>query len=252
MRYRPIFTTALFLLALIPAPTAVMAQGWEQLGCRDVNFRVDRDVIPVGRRDGRFTAIRLHVSGNDVRVFDLKVVYGNGAPDDISVRAVIRAGSQSGPLDLKGHDRAIDRIQMIYASRPNFRGHARVCVEGRQVARGPGPRPSPSSAWMTLGCRVVNFALDRDVIPVSRRDGRFTAIRLRASGNDVRVLDLKVVYGNGVPDDIPVRAVIRAGSQSGPLDLKGHDRGIDRIQMIYASRPNFRGRAEICVDGRVK
>ncbi|MEA2985887.1 MAG: hypothetical protein QOD94_2141, partial [Alphaproteobacteria bacterium] len=28
------------------------------------------------------------------------------------------------------------------------------------------------------------------------------------------------------------------------------DRGIDRIQMIYARVPNFRGRARICVDGR--
>jgi hypothetical protein len=103
---------------------------------------------------------------------------------------------------------------------------------------------------VTLGCRDVNWALDCDVIRVDRRDGRFTSIRLRASGNDVRVLDLKVVYGSGAPDDIRVQAVIRAGSQSGPLDLRGHDRAIDRIEMIYASRPNFRGRAQICVDGR--
>jgi hypothetical protein len=44
--------------------------------------------------------------------------------------------------------------------------------------------------------------------------------------------------------------VIRAGSQSGPLDLKGRDRAIDRIQMIYEARRNFRGRAQVCIDGR--
>jgi hypothetical protein len=158
---------------------------------------------------------------------------------------VIPAGGQSGALDLRGHDRAIDRVEMIYERRRNFRGRARVCVDGRAVlAQGPGPN------WVTLGCRDVNWALDRDVIRVDRRDGRFSAVRLRVTGNDVRVLDLKVVYGNGAPDDIPVQAVIRAGSQSGPLDLRGHDRAIDRIEMIYASRPNFRGRAQICVDGR--
>ena len=76
------------------------------------------------------------------------------------------------------------------------------------------------------------------------------AIRLRAAGNAVQVLDLKVIYGNGEPDDIPVRARIAQGGTSGVLDLRGHDRGIDRIQMIYARVPNFRGRARICVDGR--
>jgi hypothetical protein len=105
--------------------------------------------------------------------------------------------------------------------------------------------------WVTLGCRDVNWAVDRDVIRVDRRDGRFSAIRLRVAGNDVRILDLKVIYGNGAPDDISVRAVIRAGQTSGPLDLKGRDRAIDRIQMIYEARRNFRGRATVCVDGRI-
>jgi len=249
MRGKHILAIALFFMTLIPIASPVQAQGWVTLGCRDVNFAIDRDVIRVDRREGRFTAIRLRVAGNDVRMLGLKVIYGNGAPDDIPVRAVIRAGSQSGPLDLGGRDRAIDRIQMIYASRPNFRGRATVCVDGRAAVAG-GPPPPSASNWILLGCRDVNWAVDRDVIRVDRREGRFSAIRLRVVGNDVRMLDLKVIYGNGAPDDIPVRAVIRAGSPSGPLDLRGRDRAIDRIQMIYASRPNFRGRAQVCVEGR--
>jgi hypothetical protein len=126
-----ILTTALLLASLIPTTSPSLAQAWVTLGCRDVNWSIDRDVIRVARRGERFTAIRLRVAGSDVRMLDLKVVYGNGAPDDIPVRAVIRAGSQSGPLDLKGRDRGIDRIQMIYQSRPSFRGPARVCVDGR-------------------------------------------------------------------------------------------------------------------------
>jgi hypothetical protein len=64
------------------------------------------------------------------------------------------------------------------------------------------------------------------------------------------MLDLKVVYANGEPDDVRVRARIAEGGTSGALDLRGRDRGIDRIEMIYARVPNFRGRARICVDGR--
>jgi hypothetical protein len=84
----------------------------------------------VGRREGRFKAIRLAARGNDVEMLDLKVVYANGEPDDIQVRSVIRQGTQTRPLDLRGHERAIQQIDMVYRSRPNFRGQATICAEG--------------------------------------------------------------------------------------------------------------------------
>jgi hypothetical protein len=105
-------------------------------------------------------------------------------------------------------------------------------------------------AWSELGCRKVSFiGKDRDVIKVGRKEGRFRAIRLKVRGNDVEMLDLKVVYANGAPDDIPVRKHIRAGRQTGPLDLRGRDRAIDSVEMVYKSRPSFKGLATVCVDG---
>jgi hypothetical protein len=83
----------------------------------------------VGRRSERFRAIRLHVRNNDLNLLDLKVIYANGEPDDIPVRLVIRAGERSRPLDLRGGQRVIDRIDMLYRARPNFQGTATVCVE---------------------------------------------------------------------------------------------------------------------------
>ena len=61
---------------------------------------------------------------------DLKVVYANGDPDDIQVRQWLRQGTQTGPLDLRGRERAIRRIDMVYRTKLNFRGHATVCAEG--------------------------------------------------------------------------------------------------------------------------
>lgn len=105
-------------------------------------------------------------------------------------------------------------------------------------------------AWTELGCRKVSFiGKDRDVIKVGRKEGRFRAIRLKVRGNDVEMLDLKVIYANGSPDDIPVRKHIRAGGQTGPLDLRGRDRAIDSVEMVYKSRPSFKGLATVCVDG---
>jgi hypothetical protein len=104
--------------------------------------------------------------------------------------------------------------------------------------------------WVELGCQQVSFiGKDRDSIRVGRREGRFKAIKLAARGNDVEMLDLKVIYANGEPDDIPVRSLIRAGRETGALDLKGRDRAIDRIDMVYRSRPNFRGQATVCAEG---
>ena len=112
------------------------------------------------------------------------------------------------------------------------------------------PSQAQGGGWSTIGCRVVNFAIDRDVIRPARRDGRYRAIRLRARGNNIYMLDVKVVYGNGEPDDIQVRAEIRAGASTAAKDLRGFERFIDRVEMIYRTQPNFRGRGEICVDGR--
>jgi hypothetical protein len=110
---------------------APVAHAAELLGCRSVGFINDRDTIGVGRADGRFRAIQLRVTGNDINMRDLKVVYGNGSVDDLAVRSDIRAGGETRWIDLKGERRAIRAINMTYASRPNFRGQANVCVYGR-------------------------------------------------------------------------------------------------------------------------
>ena len=43
----------------------------------------------------------------------------------------IRQGGQSGLLDLKGHgERAINRVELTYRAKPNFKGSATVCASG--------------------------------------------------------------------------------------------------------------------------
>ncbi|MFZ1106470.1 MAG: hypothetical protein WAN86_27010 [Hyphomicrobiaceae bacterium] len=127
---------AALLCAGLIAPDAQAQRGdrdrkWVDLGCKEVNFLgADRDVIHVGRREGRFKAIRLEARGNDVEMLDLKVIYANGAPDDIRVRSLIKQGTRTGRLDLRGRQRAIHQIEMVYRKPLNFRGKATVCVEG--------------------------------------------------------------------------------------------------------------------------
>jgi len=104
--------------------------------------------------------------------------------------------------------------------------------------------------WERLGCQKVGFITDKDVIRVGRGEGLFKSIRLQVSGNKVYMDDLKVIYANGEPDDIPVRSEIRAGGQTRPLDLRGERRAIKQIEMKYRSQPNFKGEATVCVDAQ--
>lgn len=108
------------------------AASWDRLGCKDVGFAIDRDVIRVGRKEGTFRSIRIKVRKAPVEFFDLRVVYGSGAAQSFRVRAVVAAGGESKPIDLDGKSRGIDRIEMIYRAIPTFKGTAEVCVEGLQ------------------------------------------------------------------------------------------------------------------------
>ncbi len=101
---------------------------------QDVGFLVDRDVIRVGRREGRFSAIKLAVRGSKIELIDMTVVYERGPPDQITVRKKIGDREETPPFDLRGERRAIDRVDLTYRVTLGLnmiKGPATVCVLGR-------------------------------------------------------------------------------------------------------------------------
>ena len=237
-------------------------RGWLLLGEKEVGFGVDRDVIRIGQgedwyRDRRFRTLHFIAEGNDVHMMSIRLVYFNGFGEDFRVDQLIRQGDDL-PIDLRGDRSYIRAIEMVYRSRPNFRGQAVVRVFGESArfgGPGPGPRPDrpgPGAGrdWEELGCKQVSlFGKDRDTINVGRREGRFKAIRLHVRGADVEMLNLRVIYSNGEPDNLEVRHFIRQGERTRPLDLRGWERSIDRVDMVYRTVPNFKGLAQVCVEG---
>lgn len=254
------FAALLCAMALLGASvTGASAQRgdrneWILLGEQAVGFRVDRDVINIGQtedwyRTRAFRTLHFRAERNDVHMMSIRLVYMNGYAEDFRVDRLIRDG-QDMALDLRGDRSFIRRIEMVYRTRPNFEGRAVIKVFG-EPARGFRPGPGPGAGnWTELGCQQVSlFGKDRDVVRVGRREGRFKAIRLHVRGADVEMLDLKVVYANGQPDDLPVRSVIRQGERTRPLDLRGFERSIDRVELLYRTIPNFKGMATVCVEG---
>ncbi len=120
------------------APGQATAGGDVLFGAQYVGFLTDRDVIRVGNEVGKFAKIRLRILDNDIHINELKVVYNNGESDTLAIDADIPKNSRTGWIDLRG-DRFIKEIQMVYRSRPNFNGQARVEIFGKYAPGWLGP-----------------------------------------------------------------------------------------------------------------
>lgn len=208
-----------------------LGRDWQLLGEGKVDTARDRDVIRVGREEGRFNALVLRVKGGDVHLRELRVIYANGEGDLYRVRAQLPAGSETEAIDLKGESRAIRQVELVYDPGRRGRGRASVEVWGREAAERELP-PLPRE-WSLLGQQRVDMARDRDVIRVGRDDGRYNAIIVRVKGGAVNMRSMKIVYGNGTTDELSFDRPLRGGEETRPIDLKGRFRFIDRIEMIY-------------------
>lgn len=240
------------------APGSITAGGDVLFGVQDVGFGVDRDVIKIGREFGKFDKIRLRVLDNDIFIEEMRVVYSNGEPDVLAVAANVPANSRTKWFTLKG-DRFIKEIQLVYKSRPNFKGQARVEVYG-EFAEGWYQKPTAASAsgaivydgeafkhssnrgWLYLGGQQPKFfsvslkkgiGYETDVISVARNWG-FNRMRLDVKDRAIQLNKITVVYHDDTNDTIPVSQKVDGNSSFGPVDLKR--KPIREIQVSYRSR----------------
>lgn len=99
---------------------------WDKLGERWVEGRTDRDVIHVGRSDGRFRRIQLVVEHSAVEIYDVVVVFGDGSQFSPGTRMTFGPNSTTRVIDLPGGARAIRRVELRYGNLP---GGGRAQVE---------------------------------------------------------------------------------------------------------------------------
>lgn len=210
---------------------------WELLGSAEIGTRLERDVIQVGRREGRFGAIGFTVEGSDVRIETLRIVYGDGTADELRVRELVKAGTRSRPIDLPGRGQVIERIEISYRSP----GAVKIAFYGERR------RGRPEARWEELGCKSVGFLDAQDVIRVGRREGAFAAIKLQVAEAKLRLKRLRVVFGDGEAQTFDVRSVIPAGAETRPLDLDGRRRVIDRIELEYLPSISLKRSSRVCV-----
>ncbi|MEZ4926342.1 MAG: DUF2541 family protein [Saprospiraceae bacterium] len=110
--------------------------------------------------------------------------------------------------------------------------------------------PTDTRPWELLGSRVVNYALDRDVIAVTAAEGLFTGIQVRVKRGPVNMHKLVIHYGNGESEEIELRENFRAGSASRVIDLPGNKRVIKKVTFLYDTKNLARKRAVVELWGR--
>lgn len=104
---------------------------WVHLGSKKVNYKVDRDVIKVGIKDGRFKKLKLVVTQGNLNMHRMVVHYGNGSQEEIELRHNFSRRSSSRVIDLKGNKRIITKIVFIYDTKNLSKRKAKLQVFGK-------------------------------------------------------------------------------------------------------------------------
>jgi len=93
---------------------AARAANWVYLGQAHVDGQHDHDNIEVGKAAGRYRFLQIRVKNAPIEFDRIVVHYGNGEPEVLQVRDVIRAGGRSRAIALQG-DRFVKSFELWYA-----------------------------------------------------------------------------------------------------------------------------------------
>ena len=121
----------IFLVALSACTTAPSPGRTVFLGERSVDFHADHDTIFVGDYKGNFHSVYFKVENNNIEVFNMVIVYGDGERERIDTRFVFDADTRSRTIALDGWKRHIRTIDFSYKTVGDWvGGRAHILVYG--------------------------------------------------------------------------------------------------------------------------
>jgi hypothetical protein len=108
-----------------------LGNNWEKLGSKKVNYKLDKDVIRVGKHEGTFRKLKVVVTKGALNMHRMVVHYRNGATQEIKLKHNFSRRSDSRVIDLNGRNRIIQKITFLYDTKNSSRRSATVHVFGR-------------------------------------------------------------------------------------------------------------------------
>jgi hypothetical protein len=103
---------------------------WVKLGKRQVSKGADHDVLMVTGNKGKFRKLRFKITNSPVYIANIRVVFGDGSSQNITINENLRKGTMSRVIDLKGKRRVIKKIIFNYHTKFFAKGKARIHVFG--------------------------------------------------------------------------------------------------------------------------
>lgn len=101
--------------------------GWRLMGDAIVTGQFEREIIRVGKYQGRTTRVGLVVTESSLEVGDVVLQFGNGQHWSPGLRHSFADGSRSRAIDLPGHVRFIQGMELIRGSvPPGTRAHVEL------------------------------------------------------------------------------------------------------------------------------
>jgi hypothetical protein len=95
-----------------------------------------------------------------------------------------------------------------------------------------GTLSAQTSNWTKIGETIVDFKQEKDEIKAMGAD-RYSALKFKVSDAAVDFIDMDVFYDDGKSQNIKVNSPVKAGAESGKLDIMNNDRGIKKIVFVY-------------------
>jgi hypothetical protein len=101
--------------------------GWRLLGDAWVTGQFEREIIRVGKYEGRVARVMLVITQSNLDVGDVVIQFGNGQRWSPGLRHSFGDGSRSRAIDLPGHVRFIRGVELVHgAVSPGGRAHAEI------------------------------------------------------------------------------------------------------------------------------
>jgi len=90
--------------------------GWRLLGSSWVTGQFDRELIRIGKPEGRIARVTLVIMHSNMDVGDVVIQFGNGQRWSPGLRHAFGDGSRSRAIDLPGHVRFIRGVELVHGS----------------------------------------------------------------------------------------------------------------------------------------
>src|SRR4029077_16906525 len=100
--------------------------GWRLMGDARVAGQFEREILRVGKVEGRFARVMLVVTDSSLDVGDVVIQFGNGQRWSPGLRHSFADGSRSRAIDLPGHVRFIRGVERARGGVPAGRAHVEL------------------------------------------------------------------------------------------------------------------------------